>query len=249
MELDIGIIDTNGEIPCQPHSIIWAYRRNRAEKGSKVVCKIPALKGMCTENPDVHLTNYDWFFVIDTNTNLFKSKSISVSCVLGGRAASSPGESDSYDLSYIPVLFYEFWDQPGKPEPFAWKLLVHDLANDPLATTADKVAIVVDSELGNVEKINKRTANLANGMELPDNYHLIYASADARDFAINKIFRHCDRQARHFFTGLKAQYTEVGFPEVRPGMPFLRTWEFENGIRRRVLAYESSIKLGEAFQP
>ena len=92
--MGIGIIDKNGDIPCEAHSVIWAYKRNRSKKGSKVVCLIPALHGMCTQNPDVHLTNYDWFFAIDTNTNVLQNRSISVSYVLGGRVAVSK-EDDS----------------------------------------------------------------------------------------------------------------------------------------------------------
>jgi len=237
MELEIGLIGESGNIPCEAHSVIWAYKRNKSKKGSKVVCQIPALNGMRTQNPDVHLVDYDWFFVIDTNTDVFQKRSISVSCVLGGRAVCSASELDWYDLSSIPVLFYEFWGQSGKPETFAWRLLVQDLATDPMARAGEKVAIVVDSELGKIERINKRTVSLANGMELPPNHHLIYASADAGDFAINKIFQHCDRQARVFFCRLKAQYTEIGFPMIPEGTPFLRTWEFEDGIRGRVLSH------------
>jgi len=238
MELGIGLEDENGDIPCEAHSIMWAYRRKRSDKGSKVVCQIPALQGMRTQHPDVHLTHYDWFFVIDTNTAIFLNKSISVSCVLGGRAVNSPEhDSLSVDLSWVPVLHYEFWGQPGKPETFAWELLVRDLLNDPMSSHEDKVAIVVDAELGKLESINKRTACLANDLALPSNYYLIYASADANDFAINKIFRTCDKQARDFFNQVRSQYCQVGLPPVPEGTPFLRIWEFDDGIRNRILRH------------
>jgi hypothetical protein len=71
---------------------------------------------------------------------------------------------------------------------------------------------------------------------LPKNYYIIYASADARDFAVNGILRFCDKQARVFLNWLKVQYREVGFPRLPEGTPFLRIWEFPDGIRNRVLS-------------
>jgi hypothetical protein len=111
---------------------------------------------MCTQHPDVHLAEYDWFFAVDTNTNMFRGKSVSVSCVSGGRAVRVPAQDPpSYNISYRPVLYYEFWDQAVRPEPFAWELLINDLINDPRSSASDKVAILVDSELGRIETINK----------------------------------------------------------------------------------------------
>jgi hypothetical protein len=236
LELEMGLRDTKGDIPCVAQAVICGYKRKKSQKETKVVCQIPVFDGISTQHPDVHLTNYDWIFAIDTNTEIFLDKSISVSCVLGGRAVCLPQDDGvpSYEFSFIPVLYYEFWCQPGKPETFAWELLMKDLINDPTQSSEDRVAIVVDSELGKLQDINDRKASLSNMIELPKNYYLIYASADVQEFAINKIFRHCDKMARNFFSSRKAEYVKSGLPSVPQGAPFLRIWEFADGIRTRI---------------
>jgi hypothetical protein len=222
METKIRLQDKNGDVPCEAFTVVSAYKRSASKKGSKIICQIPSLQGMCVEDPDVHMTNYDWIFAIDTNTNTFLRKSISVSCVLGGRVVGlSDHDSEGHDVDFLPVLYYEFWDQPGKPETFAWKLLTRELVNDPAATIEDKVAIVVDSELGSIETINRGTPCLTTDLVLPKNYYLVYASADVSDFGVNRLISHCDKEARNFFNSLKAEYTKEGLPD---GTPFLRTW-------------------------
>jgi hypothetical protein len=235
-EVQMGLLDTNGDIPCVAQAVVWGYKRKISHKEIKVVCQIPVFDGMSTEHPDVHLTRYNWIFAIDTNTRIILNKSISVSCVLGGRAVCLPEQDGpaSYEYSFVPVLYYEFWDQVGKPETLAWEFLIKDLVNDPTACKEDMVAIIVDSELGKLQSINDRSVSPPSTPELPNNYYLIYASADAQDFVINKLFRHCDRMARNFFSTLEARYIKSGLPAMPSGTPLLRVWEFPDGIRTRI---------------
>jgi hypothetical protein len=237
MGLEFRLQDQHGDVPCEAFTVIWAYKRNRSEKGSKVICQIPVVRQMCAQDPDDYMANCDWIFAIDTNTDTFLGKTISVSCVLGGRVTRlSEHDGKEREANFLPVLYFAFWDQPGKPETLAWKLLMSELANDPMARVDDRVAIVVDSELGSIELINQGTPCLTTDFALPQNYQLVYASADVGDFAFNKVIRQCDKQARDFFNGLKDQYSRDGFPRIPEGAPFLGTWEFPDGLRNRVLA-------------
>jgi len=223
MELELRLEGPQGEIPCDSHFVAWAYQRR---KGNKVINQIPALNGFRTENPDMHLTKYDLFCAVDTNTSAIQGVNVSVSCVMVGR--SKPVESvseTSFDFFFKPVAFYEFRHQQETPETYGWWLVIKALLEDPLANPDEKIAIIVDSRLDELEAINKRQKPFYQKYLLPPNYKLLYASSDVgKEFVINKIFSQCDKEAKAFSTRMIGVYDQHGFPGGDKGMPFLRIW-------------------------
>ena len=60
----------------------------------------------------------------------------------------------------------------------------------------EKVGIVIDSELGNLEMFNNRTISVRGDWYLPENYTFMYASSDKTDEWCNKMLGACDKAAR-----------------------------------------------------
>lgn len=81
-----------------------------------------------------------------------------------------------------------------------------------------KIAIVVDSELGNLPLYNTRKIPLLGDKFLPDNVELIYASAERdANSPLNKVIRTCESDAKSLIETLsnKSGLLEVAVDKVR----------------------------------
>jgi hypothetical protein len=85
----------------------------------------------------------------------------------------------------------ELRNAQGNPERVAWRLMVQGGAVYQLP-----VGLIVDSELGLLEAINRREEPVEGSAFLPDGWQLIYASADTgQELVPNRLLRQCDRHS------------------------------------------------------
>jgi hypothetical protein len=137
------------------------------------------------------LLRYEVIYAIDTNRKGVGDIDLCVSC--GVHVALKYSGNNIWSnatFTRLPAVF----SICGKsnPEVVSWLRLIKFLS----PRICGKIALVVDSELGNLPLYNMRKIPLLDNILLPDNVELIYASAE-RDLnsPLNKAIQICDSDA------------------------------------------------------
>lgn len=168
-------------------------RTYRGEHKTRVVAKAAGLSYV-TDQVGAWVVNFDEIFAIDTNTH--PEKVDDAYCSAGMVYHGVRQKTSDYEgvLMCSPYLMID-WYHSGifNMEPLTWMEAIKVIQTK---IPADKkVAIVVDSELGNLDGYNNRTIPIYQDWYLPENYTLIFASADYRDEWCNQMIKQCDKAA------------------------------------------------------
>lgn len=67
--------------------------------------------------------------------------------------------------------------------------------------------MIVDCDLENIEMYNARKLKIRNDKFLPENFTLLYASADISDSIFNKMIRFCDKEATRLLDKIEKEET------------------------------------------
>ena len=139
------------------------------------------------------LSKYNAVFAIDTNTSVKDGDSRSISTVI--RFVLNPSANK---ILLVPIRFYEFRNSCKKIENVAWAILMQELvAEIKKLDLSIKIGIVVDSDLGNIDKFQQREEPIIDQFFIPDNMSLIYAGADSgSEFWVNKAIKCSDKWAK-----------------------------------------------------
>jgi len=138
------------------------------------------------------LLRYEAIYAMDTNRKLVGDVELCVSCgVHIALKYSGNNVWSNATFTRLPASFSICCE--SNPEVVSWLRLIEFLS----PRICGKIAIVVDSELGNLPLYNMRKIPLLGDRFLPDNVELIYASAE-RDLnsPLNKAIRTCDSDAK-----------------------------------------------------
>lgn len=149
------------------------------------------------------LSSYDYIFVIDTNY-----KNVNENLKLCASAIGVLGRCEQgLFLRKLMNLTFELWDDNDNPERHAWKLFIEKILQ--IQKLHDKqIGIVVDSELGHIKEFNSRERYIIDSFYLPQNFKLIYASADKNDTVLNWAIKQCDIAAGEILNYIILNYTE-----------------------------------------
>jgi hypothetical protein len=212
--------DVGQEQPTASH-LVTSYER--PNKGSKVIHRLIVPPENLTLNPDFALTRYTWVLAVDTN----KPEASLPNVVFTGIAQAKivPQSDGSLELSRYRDTVVELHDLSCSAERFGWAFVCKssvDLPNDSF------VAIIVDSDLGDIPSINRREKPIINSYYLPDHFELLHATDKGRYIA-NQLLRLCDRNSREV-ARLVALKPKSSLPPLMKGQiedPFthIRVWE------------------------
>lgn len=191
------------------------------EKGRKILLR-GASWGEHILSPQSLLLGFDHIFFIDTNTKLLGANRVSITGVL--HAFIEPAQKEGeHILNYGPLTQLEFWDCEGNPEVIGWHAVIDTISEN--EELKDKtIALFVDSELGNLDGINERSRPLLGGSYLPENFRLIYASADSGGTVANKLMKLCDRWARDKLQEILTNPHMDSLKETTYGCRLFRQW-------------------------
>lgn len=220
----IVIEGEKGPIEVDVWSSSTGYERN---KGFKAINKIPMENHFRIEHPDIHLFNYDNFFLVDTNTVTIEGTRVSASCAMTGTSEASPLDTGvEIIFNFVPIEYYEFRNLGEKSEVIAWWFLLQSLQRRRMFSLEKRFAIIVDSEMGSLEDINYQRRPVFKRDYLPSNCRLLYASSDVgkMDYGLNQMFSKCDKEAGKFASYLRNVYLDSGFPGESVASPFFRCW-------------------------
>jgi hypothetical protein len=174
------------------------YERNSGKP--KVVSSIPS-DGKTSFTAKRALFAYDWVIAVDTNTRMLLGKRCGV-CV-SYFTPKPPAKCDS-EVPFICLAAYLIVGirEGINPEQIGWHLIITRHVNSS-RTPDQRLAMVVDSELGSHREINDRKKGYYMNNVLPAQISMVYASSDADNETLGgMMIGMCDRMATKVFDQL-----------------------------------------------
>lgn len=167
------------------------YQHPREGKSPKIISGVSAAK---QPRMDINLLlcSFDKVYAADTNTKVYAGVSKSI-----GVAAEVIVEQASPGMCRWKLNSIMRFEPPSCNEPFmeqsVWLSLIHHIESTD--NKSKSIAIIVDSDMDNLEKYNRREMGICGYFILPERYTLIYASSDKTDTIANKAIGICDKEA------------------------------------------------------
>jgi len=144
--------------------------------------------------PNLVLTKYKHYFFIDTNKKIIDDDEVFLASVV--HAYINFSNKNEYLFNYSLLTYLEYHNIKGKFENFSWCELIKAIhsSND----YKDEIAIIVDSDFDQLVNYNNRSQPIYADFYLPDNFTLIYATAEKNtknDSLLNRMMFECDKSA------------------------------------------------------
>lgn len=186
-------------VPVKPAQVGYEIGYDR-EKKKKVINKIDLDPSRITVNPDDSLRKFALIYAIDTNTRATNGKLLSATGIV--LCKLDPVVDGALDVQYGPIRGLEFWNIEDHPENVAWMKVIQFITQSPTHNPKSKIGVVVDSDLGNLPAYNTRSLPIYSDFYLPENFELIYASADVgkREFLANHLIALSENLATSLLT-------------------------------------------------
>ncbi len=202
LDLKDGIFtfkDSNGK-KVVPKSITIGDSYTKESGKPKILNQIRANNNQINLNPNANLQNFDWLFVVDTNTKKYNESKISISCsaffqldLKKPKLIKSITNQDWHAKVTMQSAFI-FRNPTVNPELVGWQELINRIKQAPEFNNTLKIGIIVDSELDKLSQMNRRDIPIIGTHFLPDNFQLIYASSDSgTEYPHNKLIKICDK--------------------------------------------------------
>lgn len=168
---------------------VYSERSYARQKKPKILSRIYQLDSDVAFDTKLALEkNFDILCAVDTNTREITGKWVSVVgiVVLQQVWADAKGELAAFWQYYTPFCL-EYVELQHKPENFGWIASLQHLEKYGQTDPMQRIGIIVDSDLGNLNDYNMRNKPVLETTYLPKNVVLIYAAGDAgKENVINK---------------------------------------------------------------
>ncbi len=203
--------------PIVPEKVQFEVGYER-EKNRKVLNVMPIDPNRLSDNPHLTLQKFDLIFAIDTNTRFVDNKVISVTGIILCKLKLDNDETIT--VQYAPLHSLEFWnikDYPKNAEKIGWMKSIQLMLQNPEYDPNWEIGIVVDSDLGNLPAYNARSIPIYSNFYLPQNFELIYASADVgkREYLVNRLIATSEKMAKFLLRNISQnKMSDAGLEEV-----------------------------------
>lgn len=200
-------IEPNGDISFSEEiEKVYFERSYERSKGRKVVTRVPQSVVGASLSPEKKLfQRYNKIFSIDTNRDSDTADgvySVAIIRLDSVWCGSARGLIHHWKISVVCCLIYA--EIHFKPENFGWIVSLLHLQETDQISDSDRVGLVVDSDLGNIDAFNKREKPVERGFFLPGNVELIYASSDTgRTNILNKLIATADSISSQSLRGIR----------------------------------------------
>jgi hypothetical protein len=167
------------------------------KKGLKSLVRANLNPNQLYINPNRSIEGYDLILAIDTNTRQLDNEQVSLTAVVVGKNVNVqiPG---NIVMDIGVGQCFDFRNAKCKPENLGWYQIIQMLQRNPSFNDQMKVAFIVDSDLGNLKAFNEQIKPILNDYFLPNNFTLIYASAENPTESIaNKMIAEADSVSRN----------------------------------------------------
>jgi hypothetical protein len=206
-ELVVTVDERTGEISFgQEMTNVYSERSYDRAKGPKVISRVPQANGRLSFDDGPALEkNYDVVCAVDTNTKAVQGKRVSmVGVATAKRGALAERDGIKRFWRYDVPFCLEYIALQGAPENFGWMAALEIMGKRGLIQRAQRVGLIVDSDLGNIRAYNERSKPVDNHQLLPAGVTLIYATADAgKESVANQVLGIADTAATQCLLGLE----------------------------------------------
>jgi hypothetical protein len=164
-------------------------------KGPKVLSRIPQAHGAAAFDAAPALEkNFDFLCAVDTNTKVIMGKRLSAVGIVTFQPVWVPGAKSLRHCWQFDVPFcLEYVEIRSRPENFGWLSALEHMRKFGTIRERQRIGMVVDSDLGNINDYNQRKKPVDGPEYLPNDVQLPYASADAgKENIVNKALAQAD---------------------------------------------------------
>lgn len=188
----VGQTDDSFQLPDDGKTYYLFHQREypRDQKPKVIYALFPFFGARSVKkDPLDELRKYDKIFAIDTN-----HRDHAITTVVGGAWSRSKSRLNTkilFTRAFVPTS--------AKPEREAWKSFIEE--SD--VSQHQRCTLIVDSELGELARINAREIPIFGEFVLPESWQLNYATSDVNDaFPIVQMMRQCDAANRRHGSGV-----------------------------------------------
>ena len=189
------------------------------QKSPKVINKIFAEGLLPLLTPDNIFQYFDYVFAIDTNTDKLTGISVCAAALAFPHNRLNPStikidaSTDKMQIGKCSGIIqletiFAFTSNEQTPENFAWHLIIDSLKK---CNKKCSYALVVDSDLDNLQEYNNKNMPYFMNFYLPDNVSLSYASADSNNknnSLLNSCIYFCEKNAKSVLEAEKTNLVE-----------------------------------------
>lgn len=228
---DGQVLVGNHEGFIKPQEISFDRRYMRQSGKHKVINRINGESRIY--DPNIKLCNYDICLAVDTNTKLIDGHKFSFTGIAKGKYF--------LDHPYVKGKVAEeagfiYRNLDNFQEKYGWYRAIKFLTMSPGYRKEMRVCIIVDAYMEELALINSRRAPIICEYYLPDNFELIYASADVgKEYLSNKLISIADNMANDLsthFLGLTEDARDKNLMVDENGIQFQYWWKAKLKVRQ-----------------
>ena len=188
---EFKILDETGNIlPIEKVCITQSRsRESAAKKGPQKICEI-FYTGPLSLSLNEVLLNFNHVYAVDTNTKHIGDSWLSVGCICYLADCQKNGAQYTYKLKLVRQITSTNSFLRYQMEQHVWNAAISYIQS--VVPANNTVALIVDCDLGNISKYNERSLKIRDAAYLPENFTLVYASADTGDTIANAMISFCD---------------------------------------------------------
>lgn len=228
---NIGVEGEGGQIPLDQVGIERNYYRAKGEK----VNTTALVDGGAPHFDLVRaLSPYDLCIAVDSNTDNIDGVRITVT----GTTTFAPAELLTLEPKIGPGFALELRASRAPSEKYGWHWTLFNFMRSPQFDSAKRYCLIVDAHLGELRAINDRKLPYYRDHKLPEQFDIVYASADVGDDLRNVMIRRADWCATAVLafirSGTEFSQLEMGADEISDAR---RLWDLQS------LANNGALKL------
>lgn len=225
----------------QPHPLIGSaqleFKRERKNKEAKMLHSSSSAGAESYFSANHQLFTYDHIIAVDTNTNYVCGSSVSITAAYHFIPKYITSNSLSGCGSILALL--EHWNVVEKPENLGWWQILQAL-RESIDFFKGKIALIVDSDLGEHQAFNSREKPIYKDFYLPKDVTIIYASdVGSFEHLSTKMIKYCHDIASELY---KNENLLINIKDLRPGIEgqfsHFRQWDADSVLKGAKLKFK-----------
>jgi len=213
----IGSMELAEADPSTYRSVVYY---ERASGKDKILLDMPGSPELNAFDVNSQLTGqFNQILAVDTNKYEDTGLTFAVACVLVVPEPLIVGATEFHAIFLNAFVIVD--PSPAvNAERIGWHIALQQNVMPGRFNPTDRIALVVDSELGDLQRINAKVAPYYGNQMLLANVSLLYASADnPTDTLPSALIRACDKQANAIAAAVRPSDLLV---DLQPGQQFPR---------------------------
>lgn len=189
------VMRTNkGDIPLTDRQMWSGYERSQGEK------KLNYFTDAMTNDPNKEIaTKYNQIYGIDTNSKFHNNRLYVLAILTKAEIVEMDDQGGKVSCKIKQVMSWEYEAQQENLEQQSWWYACEYILRECAVFNNPQIALIVDCDLGNIFRYNKREIPIIEDKFLPPKIQLVYGSADVgKEYIPNKIISYTDKKATEY---------------------------------------------------